>query len=214
MIFQTVVADPPWQPRDGLPGPKRGAKKHYRTMATRDICALRLPPIAMNGLLFLWRLASMPFDGLDVCKAWGLEPVSEIVWVKTPRADAMSRGRLLDLVHGMRARKVRILLGHYVRAGHETCIIAARPGAASMIKAHNIPSVIFAPLGRHSEKPAAFYRLVEALAPGPYLELFARRPREGWITLGLDLGTELGPWGVRPLAVPPADPVTTQEKAT
>ncbi len=192
MIFQTMVADPPWAPRDALPGPKRGAKKHYTTLSTRDICALRLPPVASSGLLFLWRLASMPFDGLDVCKAWGFEPVSEIVWVKTPRAGALSRGRLGELVGGMRSRKVRILLGHYVRASHETCIIAARPGAASTIKAHNIPSVLFAPLGRHSEKPAAFYRLVETLAPGPYVELFAREPRnERWTCIGDELGQKL-----------------------
>jgi N6-adenosine-specific RNA methylase IME4 len=194
VIFQTVVADPAWAPRDKLPGPKRGAAKHYNTMPTADIRALayRLPPLAPDALLFLWRLSSMPFDGLDVCKAWGFEPVSEIVWVKTPRAGALSRGRLLEMVHGMRARKVRILLGHYVRMSHEVCIIAARPGAAARIQRHNIPSVLFAPLGAHSAKPAAFYRLVEALAPGPYLELFARTSRgPQWTAIGDALGSKL-----------------------
>jgi N6-adenosine-specific RNA methylase IME4 len=36
------------------------------------------------------------------------------------------------------------------------------------------------PRGRHSEKPEAFFDLVEEVSPGPYLELFARRARFGW----------------------------------
>ena len=36
------------------------------------------------------------------------------------------------------------------------------------------------PRGRHSEKPDAFYDLVERVCPGPYAELFARRARFGW----------------------------------
>ncbi len=40
------------------------------------------------------------------------------------------------------------------------------------------------PRGRHSEKPAAFYDMVEQVSPGPYLELFARRQRLGWDTWG------------------------------
>lgn len=40
------------------------------------------------------------------------------------------------------------------------------------------------PRGRHSEKPEAFFDLVEQVSPGPYLELFARRQRLGWDTWG------------------------------
>jgi N6-adenosine-specific RNA methylase IME4 len=40
------------------------------------------------------------------------------------------------------------------------------------------------PRGRHSEKPEAFFDLVEQVSPGPYLELFARRNRLGWDTWG------------------------------
>ncbi len=40
------------------------------------------------------------------------------------------------------------------------------------------------PRGRHSEKPAALYDMVEEVSPGPYLELFARRQRLGWDTWG------------------------------
>lgn len=202
--FRTVVADCAWQPRDALPGPKRGAAAHYQTMSTADLRALahRFPPIADDAILFSWRLASMPFDGLDVCRAWGFEPVSEIVWVKIPNDPVGRLARLLAKLTTPRAtiaeelvaeaQRVRIMLGHYVRCCHETCIIAARPGAASRILAHDIPSVFFAPVGRHSEKPAAFYDIVERLAPGPYLELFSRKKRgPAWTAIGDALGTSL-----------------------
>lgn len=38
--------------------------------------------------------------------------------------------------------------------------------------------------GAHSVKPAAFLDLVEKVAPGPYVELFARQPRLGWDSWG------------------------------
>ena len=49
--FRVVCADPPWRHRDQLPGAGRGAGKHYTTMPTRDIAALRLPPIDEDSLL-------------------------------------------------------------------------------------------------------------------------------------------------------------------
>lgn len=41
------------------------------------------------------------------------------------------------------------------------------------------------PRGHHSAKPAAFADIVERVAPGPYVELFARDPRLGWDAWGL-----------------------------
>jgi N6-adenosine-specific RNA methylase IME4 len=34
--------------------------------------------------------------------------------------------------------------------------------------------------GRHSEKPEEVRRLIERVSPAPRIELFARRPAEGW----------------------------------
>jgi len=41
------------------------------------------------------------------------------------------------------------------------------------------------PLG-HSSKPVEFYDLVESCSPGPYLEMFARGNRPGWVSWGAD----------------------------
>ena len=50
---------------------------------------------------------------------------------------------------------------------------------------------------RHSEKPDAAYELVESVSPGPRLELFARRVRNGWATWGNEVPCDvfMGPNG-------------------
>jgi N6-adenosine-specific RNA methylase IME4 len=40
------------------------------------------------------------------------------------------------------------------------------------------------PRREHSRKPEEFFELVERVSPGPYVELFARRPRYGWDVRG------------------------------
>jgi hypothetical protein len=80
--FSVIVEDPPWKHGDQLPGAKRGAGKHYDVMPTEAICALALPPIAPDAHLFLWRVASMQQDALDVVRARGFTVKSELVWLK------------------------------------------------------------------------------------------------------------------------------------
>lgn len=172
--FRAIVSDPPWAFGDSLPGPGRGAAKHYATMRVEDICALRLPPIGPDALLFLWRVAAMVPEALRVVQAWGFRAVSEIVWEKTT-----PDGRPL------------LGMGRYVRNSHETCIIATRGSGALLIKDHAVPSVFRATRGVHSAKPEAFYKIVERLTEGPYLELFARRERVGWTCIGEAIGSRL-----------------------
>jgi MT-A70 len=44
-----------------------------------------------------------------------------------------------------------------------------------------------APVGEHSEKPEEVRRRIERLFPGPYLELFARKPVDGWAMWGNEI---------------------------
>jgi len=167
--FRVLVADPPWPFGDALPGKARGAKKHYRLMSLADIRAFPLPPLADNAVLFLWRVASMQEEALAVMRAWGFVPKTEIVWLKRT-------------VRGKRW----FGMGRTVRAEHETVLIGVR--GKPKVRTHSIRSTFEAPAGRHSEKPEAFYALVEQLYAGPYVELFARRQRAGWTCLGDQAG--------------------------
>jgi N6-adenosine-specific RNA methylase IME4 len=137
-------------------------------MSVDDLCRFELPPLADDSLLFLWRVASMQQEALDVAKAWGFKPKTEIVWHKLTRTG-----------------KTHFGMGHYTRASHETCLVCVR--GRPKIKSRSVRSIFAAPVGRHSEKPSAFYSLVEELSEGPYVELFARRHRANWHCLGNEL---------------------------
>jgi N6-adenosine-specific RNA methylase IME4 len=186
--FRVIVADPPWRFSDNLPGDTRGASKQYACMTTAEICRLgdthlgdltiMDQPIARDAALLLWRVASMPQDALDVVRAWGFTPKTELIWLKKTSTGKRWFG-----------------MGRTLRAEHETCIVATR-GRPSVLN-HSTRSTfvtdldvagLSATVGRHSEKPDAFTEIVESLFDGPRLELFARRQRAGWTCLGLEAG--------------------------
>jgi hypothetical protein len=66
-----------------------------------------------------------------------------------------------------------------------------------------MPEIIIAPFTERSEKPEEVARRIERLFPGPYLELFARRPRRGWVTWGNEIARDAM---VTPAAEPPPPP--------
>lgn len=168
-----LVADPPWKFRDSCPGGGRGASKHYKCLSLDEIKHFPVPLVAKDAILVLWRVAAMAEEAFEVCRAWGFVPKAEIVWIKG-RVD----GGILRPTIGM---------GHYVRAAHESAIIASRGKGAGLIQNRGVPSVLLAPRGRHSAKPDEFYRLLEVLVPGPRVELFARVQRPGWQCFGDEL---------------------------
>lgn len=165
---RVLVADPPWLFGDKLPGKGRGASKHYQCLSQADLLSFRLPKLADDSVLFLWRVSSMQQEALDVVKAWGFTLKTELVWRK-------------QTVTGKR----HFGMGRILRAEHETCLIATRGRMAPKVR--NVRSTFRAPVGRHSEKPERFFEIVEELFDGPYVELFARRHRAGWKCLGNEL---------------------------
>jgi N6-adenosine-specific RNA methylase IME4 len=191
--YAVLEADPPWLFRDSLPGDGRGAEKHYRCLTVDEIKAFPLPPLAENAVLFLWRVAAMQDEALDVVRAWGFKPKSEIVWEKTTNragvtVDVVRAHELLaaaGLGHLHVTGRPHFGMGRTVRGSHETCIVA--PRGRWEPKSHSVRSRFDAPVGRHSEKPERFYDLIEELAEGPYARLFARSHRPGWASFGNEL---------------------------
>src|SRR5579859_1044778 len=207
--YSVLYADPPWQFGDKLPGPGRGAEKHYKVLDTEGIRRFPLPPLADDALLFLWRVSSQQEEALSVMRAWGFVPKSEIAWIKTAthcnNIHLMASGDSHGLAFGM---------GRYVRLCHEVCLIGARGRATSLIRDRAVRSVFFAPRGKHSSKPELMYGLIERLSQGPYAELFARERHVGWDQWGDELqngraaprALPLGPipQGERPARLPAA----------
>ena len=195
--FKTIMADPPWKYKQTLQmadGVARSAEDVYRTVMDTDaICnlaeewlttepldaGLRImgQEIERDALLALY--VTNPFllngDGMRVCREWGFTPKQLFTWVKGDLQDDAIVGPL-----GM---------GHIFRVDTEHMIIATR-GKLNMLPVlrHDLRNYIFvSPKGEHSAKPEEIPVILETLSPGPYLELFAREPRDGWSVIGDEL---------------------------
>jgi N6-adenosine-specific RNA methylase IME4 len=156
--YACVVADPPWQYKGK--GWLGGAKRHYETMPTAAICELR-PEVADKAHLYLWTTAThiIGGDAAAVCRAWGFEPMQLLTWVKD-----------------------KIGNGYYFRASTEHVMFAAR-GSLEPLR-HDFPSHFTAKREAHSRKPDGLLWIAEQMTPGPRLEMFARRKRDGWDVFG------------------------------
>jgi N6-adenosine-specific RNA methylase IME4 len=158
--YPVVYADPPW--RFDIPlSAGRALENHYQTMSLEDICALQIPA-AENAVLFLWVPSPMLPEGLRVMGAWGFRYSTCAVWDKK-----------------------KIGMGRYFRQQHEQLFVCVRGKPGTPAPEARPSSVIRWPRGKHSAKPEKVYPMIEAMYPGPYLELFARPPfREGWDSWG------------------------------
>jgi hypothetical protein len=91
---------------------------------------------------------------------------------------------LSDIVEldGLQSNHLHWGTGFTTRANAEAVLLATQ-GAPRRL-AEDVHQIVIAPRTGHSEKPEEVARRIERLYPGPYLELFARKQREGWRTWG------------------------------
>jgi N6-adenosine-specific RNA methylase IME4 len=163
--YSVIYADPPWSfdVWSGA-GKDRSAENHYPTMKQEDIEALPVAQLAADDCaLFMWAVMPQLPEALDVIKAWGFEYTTcAFVWVKqTKDEERFATG-----------------MGYWTRANAELCLLATR-GSPPRLNA-DVHQVILSPRTEHSRKPDEAAARIMRLVPGPYTELFARRPRDGW----------------------------------
>ena len=158
-IYTTIEADPPWY----IPSGDKGPGYQYPMMDTADICAVKHRfKTTDNAHLYLWATNTHLDDALEVCKAWGFTYRTIITWVKPG-----------------------IGLGHHFRTSTEHIIFGVKGKLDTLVNDQR--THFEAPRGRHSEKPDLAYDIIERCSPGPYLRLFARDQREGWVSWGNEL---------------------------
>jgi N6-adenosine-specific RNA methylase IME4 len=176
--YRTIVADPPWrytnergtQTRSRAGRSAVTAEGNYPTMSNADISSLPVASLAdKDCALYLWVTnplifrIPLPLDRLtigpiDIVEAWGFRYITLLTWVKTGPPG----------------------LGFSFR-GHTEHVIYATRGDVGIPPDRRESNVIVAPRRAHSQKPEAFYDLVERVSDGPYLEMFARNHhRLGW----------------------------------
>lgn len=180
--WSTVLADPPWRftNRTGKVAPEHRRLDRYATMDLAAICALPVANVtARNAHLYLWVPNALLPEGLEVMRAWGFRYVSNIVWAKR-RKDGGPDGRGV---------------GFYFRNVTELLLFGVRGSLRTLAPARSQVNMIESRKREHSRKPDEQYPLIEACSPGPWLELFARHPAEGWTAWGAEAADDVEPRG-------------------
>lgn len=181
--FVTLYADPPWRfddrtfrgaPEEVLRGKLAASGKQsrfqYPTMAIEEICALPVKDLmAENAHIYCWVPNSLINQGMQVLEAWGFKYKTLFVWQKISKdlGPATNSG-----------------LGHYFRNVNELLFFGVRGRLKTLPPARKQENTIVTRKERHSKKPDIMYDIIERCSPGPYLEMFARQNRKGWISWG------------------------------
>jgi N6-adenosine-specific RNA methylase IME4 len=165
--FGVILADPEWrfEPYSRDTGMDRAADNHYPTSTTDVIASRPVADLAADEcVLFLWATVPMLPDALVVMREWGFEYKSQCIWIKD-----------------------RTGTGYWFRNRHEILLVGTRGDVPAPAPGTQWRSAVEAPVGKHSEKPEAFYKLIEEYFPSlPKMELNARRARKGWDSWGLE----------------------------
>lgn len=181
--YQIIYADPPWSYSDK--GCSGAAAEHYGTMTVAEIAALPVKEIAdKTAVLFLWATYPKLDEALAVIKAWGFTFKSiAFQWVKLNKAAdkaALSKALGTSATIEEALKKVCFFgLGRWTRGNSEPCLIAVK-GKPTRQSA-SVGQLVFAPLGKHSAKPAEVRdRITQLVGGGSRIELFARTAADGW----------------------------------
>ncbi len=163
--FATIVLDPPWDWGDEGDCDQLGrARPTYGTMPLEKLLELPVARLADDDChIYLWITNRSLPKGFLLLEKWGFRYVTTLTWCKPS--------------FGM---------GNYFRGQTEHVLFGVR--GSQPLNRKDVGTCFSAPRGPlgHSSKPVEFYDLVESCSPGPYLEMFARGNRNGWVSWGAD----------------------------
>jgi N6-adenosine-specific RNA methylase IME4 len=170
--YGVILADPEWRFEFYSERGKTNssADNHYQTSSLdeikkRDVASISAP----DCVLFLWATVPMLPQALEVLAAWGFTYKSHCIW-----------------------RKNKAGTGYWFRNAHEVLLVGTRGKVVAPGEGSQFPSVIDAPVGEHSAKPAKFYEIIERhFTNVPKIELNARAGRDGWDSWGHEASNEV-----------------------
>jgi N6-adenosine-specific RNA methylase IME4 len=179
--FKTILADPPWQfkNRTGKIAPEHKRLSRYSTLTLQQIKEIPISiATAESCHLYLWVPNALLKEGLEVMRAWGFEYKTNIIWHKI-RKDGGPDGRGV---------------GFYFRNTTELILFGIRGRQRTLKPGRTQVNIIKTQKREHSRKPDELYGIIEACSPGPYLELFARGQRRGWMQWGNQVQDYVPTW--------------------
>ena len=156
-LADAIVIDPPWPiqkiERDERPNQ---SELDYPVMTLEEIKNLKIP-CADDCHVWLWTTQKFLPWAFRVLDDWGLNYICTFVWHKPGGFQP-------------------------VNFPQYNCEFAlyARIGTPHFLDTKNFPLCFSAPRGKHSEKPDEFYEMVRRTTGGIRLDMFARKPREGF----------------------------------
>jgi N6-adenosine-specific RNA methylase IME4/transposase-like protein len=161
--FATIVIDPPWDWGDEGDQDQLGrARPDYSTMSIEQLEQLDVGGLADEDChIYLWITNRSLPKGFRLLEAWGFRYITAITWVKP-----------------------NFGMGNYFRGQTEHVLFGVKGSQPLKRKDVGTSFNAMRGTGGHSSKPAAFLDLVESCSPGPYIEMFSRSSRNGWITWG------------------------------
>ena len=170
--YSTILADPPWQfqNRTGKMAPEHKRLNRYPTMTLEEIKELPVKSITNDPAhLYMWVPNALLPEGLEVMKSWGFSYKTNLIWYKVRKDGGPDRRGV----------------GFYFRNVTEILLFGVRgKNARTLQPGRSQENIITTQKREHSRKPDEQYDLIEACSPGPFLELFARGPRDGWAVWG------------------------------
>ena len=160
-LFQTIVIDPAWDYSEEGDNDAFGRiKPNYRTMSMEEIKALPIAQIAdKNSHLYIWVTNRTLHKSFQLIELRGFRYITCLTWVKP-----------------------HFGVGNYFRSQTEHVLFAVK--GSQPLKRHDVGTWFNAPTGEHSEKPDKFYELIESCSYAPYIDIFGRKEREGWVVWG------------------------------
>lgn len=169
--FGTILADPPWlfDNRTGKVAPEHRRLYRYQTMTNDEIINMPINEIALpESHLYLWVPNALISLGLQVMETWGFIYKTNIVWYKIRKDGGPDRRGV----------------GFYFRNVTELVLFGVKGSFRTLAPGRRQENIIVSRKREHSRKPDEQYSIIESCSPAPYLELFARNLRKGWVTWG------------------------------
>jgi N6-adenosine-specific RNA methylase IME4 len=173
--FKTILADPPWKfdNMTGKVGPEHKRLFRYQTMTNQEIIELPVQSITDKvAHLYLWVPNALVGLGLQVMEAWGFQYKTNLIWYKVRKDGGPDRRGV----------------GFYFRNVTEIVLFGIKGKMRTLDPGRSMPNIIISQKREHSRKPEELYPIIEQCSPSPYLELFNRVPRDGWVCWGNETG--------------------------
>jgi N6-adenosine-specific RNA methylase IME4 len=165
-----IALDPPWPFETYNDHSPRVVGSHFEPMTIDEIKALPNRRLAADACaVFMWGTWPLMPVWVPVLEAWGVAYSGlGFDWIKLNADGSVHTGT-----------------GYNTRQNPEPCILG-KIGSPLRLNA-DVDAVIMAKVGAYAEKPDEAYFRMARLYGGPYLEMFARQPRAGWLCWGDEL---------------------------